>query len=79
MSSSSSLSLACFVFGLAIGFFALKKDGNSQAEFKNGFPSNCRALVQANIDGWRSGEYKAENIIASLERNCGAMGQLWDQ
>lgn len=42
-----------------------------------GLPTNCRALVQANIDGFRNGTYKANEIIDSLERNCGANGYTW--
>lgn len=40
-------------------------------------PVNCRALVQANIDGLRSGTYNVPAVLDSLERNCGAHGGLW--
>jgi hypothetical protein len=79
MKKTAALSIACAIIGFIVGRAISMDTPNSKAEFVNGLPSNCRALVQANIDGWRAGEYKAENIIASLERNCGAMGQLWDQ
>lgn len=46
---------------------------------KSGLPSNCRALVQANIDGWRAKQYTSEEVMSSLERNCGAAGYLWEQ
>ncbi|MGO1061533.1 kynureninase [Acinetobacter lwoffii] len=43
-----------------------------------GLPKNCRALIQANIDGWRSKQYTAEEAMNSIERNCGANGKNWD-
>lgn len=46
---------------------------------ESGLPSNCRALVQANIDGWRAKQYTAEEAMYSLERNCGAAGALWEK
>lgn len=45
---------------------------------ESGLPSNCRALVQANIDGYRARQFSADEVMASLERNCGALGQLWE-
>lgn len=44
---------------------------------ETGLPKNCRAIVQANIDGWRSGEYTAQATMDSLERNCGRNGYSW--
>lgn len=46
---------------------------------KTGLPKNCRAIVQANIDGYRSGEFTADEAMASLERNCGANGYSWGE
>lgn len=53
-------------------------DPNAKATYGDtGLPKNCRAIVQANIDGFRSGQYTAEETINSLERNCGANGHSW--
>lgn len=45
----------------------------------SGLPKNCRAIVQANIDGYRSRQYTADEVMSSLERNCGASGHAWGQ
>lgn len=42
-----------------------------------GLPDNCRAYVQATIDGIRSQEYDVHSGLAGLERNCGRFGNLW--
>lgn len=53
-------------------------DPNSKPTYGDtGLPKNCRAIVQANIDGFRSGQFTAEETINSLERNCGAHGHSW--
>lgn len=54
---------------------------NQRAEYgeTTGLPKNCRAIVQANIDGYRAGTYTADEIISSLERNCGAHGYAWNE
>ncbi|TCZ78635.1 kynureninase [Lysobacter sp. N42] len=56
-------------------------DPNSKPTYgeETGLPKNCRAIVQANIDGYRSKEYTAEEVMDSLERNCGAAGHSWGQ
>lgn len=66
---------------LALAFVvgrATAPDPNSEATYSNGAPSNCRALIQANIDGWHNGMFNAKDILASIERNCGAYGALWE-
>lgn len=53
-------------------------DKNAKLEYgDSGYPSNCRALIKANIDGWRSGEYKADEALNSIDRNCGENGSTW--
>lgn len=44
-----------------------------------GHPVNCRAYVQAVIDGYRSRQYTADESMAGLERNCGITGNAWGQ
>jgi len=54
-------------------------DSNSKPEYgESGLPKNCRAIVQANIDAWRSKQYPTEEIMSSLERNCGINGYSWE-
>jgi hypothetical protein len=53
-------------------------DPNARAEYgETGLPKNCRAYVQAVIDGYRSKQYTADESFAGLERNCGANGYAW--
>lgn len=44
---------------------------------ETGLPVNCRAYVQAVIDGYRSKQYTADESFNALQRNCGANGQIW--
>jgi len=43
-----------------------------------GFPKNCRAIVAENINGYRYGEFSAEDALSSINRNCGEFGYSWD-
>lgn len=42
-----------------------------------GYPKNCRAVIEANLDGYHTGKFSAEDALASVERNCGAHGNSW--
>ena len=56
-------------------------DPNAKATYgeETGLPKNCRAIVQQNIDAYRAKQYTADEIMAALERNCGANGWSWGQ
>jgi hypothetical protein len=55
-----------------------RSDPNDRPAYgKTGLPVNCRAYVQAAIDGYRSKQYTADEAMAGLERNCGVAGQIW--
>ena len=56
-------------------------DPNSKPTYgkETGLPKNCRAIVQQNIDAYRAKQYTADEVMASLERNCGANGHSWGQ
>jgi len=55
-------------------------DPNSEPKYGDtGLPKNCRAIIQANVDGWRLNQYSAEDALASIERNCGANGYSWSE
>lgn len=46
---------------------------------KTGFPKNCRAIIQTNLEAWAAKQYSASDIFLSLDRNCGANGYAWGQ
>ena len=51
---------------------------NDKPRYGNsGLPTNCRALIQANIDGVIAGTYTAYEALGSIDRNCSANGPLW--
>lgn len=54
-------------------------DPNAKAIYgeETGLPKNCRAYVQASVDGYKEKKYTADEVMAGLERNCGAHGHLW--
>ena len=53
-------------------------DKNTRLTYGNtGMPKNCRAIIAANIDGWRMGSYTAEEALGSIDRNCGVFGYSW--
>ena len=64
-----------------IGVWLLSGCGNPNSKptyGESGLPKNCRAIVQNAIDEWRKGSYSTEDIMSSLERNCGANGYSWE-
>lgn len=65
----------------AIPFVVLTgcSDRNSMPTYgETGLPKNCRAIIAANIAGWRSGAYSPEEALESIDRNCGGEGQSWE-
>lgn len=72
VSSIAALALLC---GCA------PEDSNSKPVYGEGtgLPVNCRAYVQAAIDGYRIGRYTADEAMTGLERNCGIAGISWGQ
>lgn len=62
-----------------MGFGLVGCDNNSKPVYGDtGLPKNCRAIVQANIDSYRNHQYSANDVMDSLERNCGANGYSWN-
>lgn len=66
------------------------EDYNSKAIYGDtGLPKNCRAIVQANIDMYKQTAYSdssydeklraADDVMQSLERNCGSHGKAWEK
>lgn len=73
--------ITLLVLSSALLLVACERDPNSKPTYgeSTGLPKNCRAIVQQNIDAYRAKEYSADEIMNSLERNCGINGQSWGQ
>lgn len=68
------------VIGIAIGRYGLSVDPNANPTYgKTGLPKNCRAIIQANIDGYVGRQFSADEALGSISRNCGRYGYGWDE
>jgi len=65
--------------GLTLLLVACGNNNDKATYGDTGLPKNCRAIIQANIDGWRSEAFTAQEALDSIERNCGANGYSWGQ
>ncbi|MDU4393280.1 MAG: kynureninase [Pseudomonadota bacterium] len=56
------------------------EDSNSKPVYgkETGLPANCRAYIQVAVSQWRNKVYDTQTTMNAIERNCGAMGDLWD-
>lgn len=69
---------AAGIVGFLVSSATQARDDNAAPRYGDlGLPSNCRALVQENINGYRSKKFTAEEAFGSIERNCGVVGGLW--
>lgn len=67
------------IIGFGIGRATAPGDPNAALAYSpQGYPKNCRALIKANVDGWQAKQYSANDILKSIDRNCGQYGQLWE-
>ena len=67
--------------GIFIGYLVFP-NSNPNIELKygsTGLPKNCRAIIKANIDSYKEGEYSAEDALDSIDRNCGEFGYSWEE
>ena len=65
-------------FAVIIILFLSACDSNAELVYgKTGLPKNCRAIIKANIDGWKAGNHTAEEALESINRNCGEFGYSW--
>lgn len=57
------------------------QDDNAEPVYgkESGLPVNCRAYVQASIDGYRARQFSADAAMNGLERNCGLHGHAWKE
>ncbi|MCY1458463.1 hypothetical protein D9M71_758480 [compost metagenome] len=68
------------IAGIIIGRFSAPGDPNKTPTYGDtGLPKNCRAVIQANLDAWALKQYSADEVFASISRNCGQNGYAWDQ
>jgi hypothetical protein len=67
--------VAAFII-FAFAYWGSFFDDNKEPVYGDTFhlPVNCRAYVQASVDGFRRGEFEANAVMNGLERNCGANG-----
>jgi hypothetical protein len=67
------------VFGALMGYSSAPGNPNATVKYgeTSGLPRNCRAIVQLNIDGYKNKIYSADEVMSSLERNCGTYGMSW--
>lgn len=83
MSDSNGINIAITVVALLLVFLfgrSMGESGNQEAKYaSSGFPSNCRALIADNLEGYYSGVYTADAALGSIERNCGRFGLIWDE
>lgn len=82
MSENAGNSVATLLIGCAIAFYIGRitaPDDNEKPVYgkESGLSVNCRAYVQAVINGFESGEYSPEDSFIGLERNCGINGLAW--
>jgi uncharacterized protein YxeA len=64
--------ISAFFLGKAMG------DPNKYVIYGDtGLPRNCRAIITANINGYKFKEYTAEEALNSIDRNCGFQGYSW--
>lgn len=56
----------------------VKPDSNATLSYGDtGLPKNCRAIIKDNIDQYRARNYTPDEVIVSIDRNCGANGHSW--
>ncbi len=70
-----------FLIIAMIGMFFIGKslgDPNRKMTFgPQGDPKNCRAIIYKNYEGYVMEQYKAEEALSSIYRNCGDNGYSW--
>jgi hypothetical protein len=75
--SNALKGLGLFALGFVLCWVFLG-DSNLRLTYGlTGTPKNCRALIAANIDGWRSNAYTSEAVLNSIDRYCGRSGSNW--
>lgn len=76
-----SPAILAVLVGILIGYLAFP-DSNPNEKLEYGdtnAPKNCRAIIKTNIDSYNAGEYSAEDVLSSIDRNCGEFGYSWEE
>jgi hypothetical protein len=79
---SQSLRWTIFALLIPLAFYVGRQTGIGNQYSRSGdsgAPKNCRALIAANILGFSSGDFTAEEALYSIDRNCGASGYIWNE
>lgn len=77
-----NMSFALFV-GFALGAVfsehsPMGVQGNQKPVYaENGLPDNCRAIIKDSVEYYRANTYPTEQIMNSIDRNCGEFGHSW--
>ena len=77
---NSKLKYLLIILGLVIAFClgSLTGDPNRNLKYgETGFPKNCRAIVYENYKSYQSKEYTPDEVMESINRNCGQFGISW--
>lgn len=70
---------------LIAAFICLGCKGRTDINFEpvfssdTGLPKNCRAIIAVNIKAWREKQFSADEVLTSIDRNCGANGHSWGE
>lgn len=79
--------MAIFLIGMLVSYLLIsinspdpKLISNEKVIYgKTGLPKNCRAIIKVNIDSYKSEKYTADEILSSIDRNCGEFGYSWKE
>jgi hypothetical protein len=72
--------ISILLLGVLMGRYLLPFDQNAKPTYgSSGLPKNCRAVIQANIDGFNSHQFSAADALDSIGRNCGRYGYAWSE
>ncbi len=52
-------------------------DNSKLIYWSSGLPKNCRAIIKENMDDYKAKEYPVDDIIESINRNCGEFWYSW--
>ena len=58
-----------------------RTDVNSEPVYSRdtGLPKNCRAIIAVNVKAWQDKKFSADEVLTSIDRNCGANGHSWGE
>jgi hypothetical protein len=69
--------IASFITGFFASWYIFGDTNTKPVYGKTGLPKNCRAIIMENINAFENNTFPADEVIASIDRNCGAQGHSW--